>query len=830
MAIDNAQATIQIEAGKPVEMPSGDFVANAEFTREGHDLHMSSPDGQHIIVEGYFAQLTPPDIVTTDGAFLSPEMVDAFLPPQYVGQYAQASTGTAVDVSPAGQITEVVGSATIVRADGTKVPATVGTAVFPGDVVETTADGAVNILFADNTTFAISESARLSVDEFHYNASEQEGSSFFSMLQGVFVYTSGMIGKNDPGNVNIETPVGSIGIRGTVVAGDIKPAGQESQITIVDGAIVLTNQGGTLELNQSFETARVSSYTQQPSNMGQIDTASFSSSYQSIAAVVPTFSSMGNASPANAAGNGGAQDGQSGTENARPDGNDAAPAPEGGMNATPPTQAPQQQAPQAAPPADGQQGTQVMPPAPIVQPVMVAPPAPPAGGAEFGSGTGSTFGGPGDYSGTVAGTVNTPGAAGTGTGPGTVAVAPPPPPPPPANNGSETAGTGTGTGGTAPVVNNPPPPPPPPPELNFAFSGQYKNFTMPTFDDGINLFGTGWTVGSPVGMANLQNYAGAVTYHLNYLDHTGTWQSLTSSGNVMGIGMSVGAGMISIMKPMPIFYFDAANGRITLLDKNAMALELNGNLRFKMAAVDGGGAIIDETNEFIFRMDNFDTAAFTGIMTSLAVTSPNIILGNEGPGSAGTITDYVITGNGTITPIAQAMDENVPTLSSSNRWLFSGTGDDKIMINNGGAGSHVFAGYGDDQIILGMTGGNIWIDGGSGMDTLKISGSFDFSQPNREVRSIEKLMIINGGSVRLDLQDIFQMTENGQNSLHIMSQNGTNANSMGNLDIDVGAFTVANGAIGSGQVTLVHTNANNVSVTLIIEQGSVSPSDGVNIV
>ncbi len=217
----SADVRIEAAGGKPIELPNGDFVANAEMTRSGLDLHLTGPDGHTIIVEGYFAQNPAPDLVTHDGARLTPAMVNAFVPPEHVGQYA-ASGQIANDASPAGKITQVVGEAHIIRADGTHVVATVGAPIYQGDVIETSKTGAVNIQFADNTTFAISESARMSVDQFVYHSAEHTGSSFFSMLQGVFVYTSGLIGKSDPGSVNIETPVGSIGIRGTVIAGHIQ--------------------------------------------------------------------------------------------------------------------------------------------------------------------------------------------------------------------------------------------------------------------------------------------------------------------------------------------------------------------------------------------------------------------------------------------------------------------------------------------------------------------------------------------------------------------------------------------------------------------------------
>jgi len=188
------------------------------------------------------------------------------------------------DAAPVGKITEVMGEAQIVRADGTHVTAIVGTPVYQGDVIETSKTGAVNILFADNTTFAISESAKMSVDQFVYHSADHSGSTFFSMLQGVFVYTSGLIGKEDPGNVHIETPVGSIGIRGTVVTGHILPAGQQSTITILDGAVTLTNSTGTQEINSTLATVSLASYQSQPEFI-HMDAKTFTETYHSVSGV-----------------------------------------------------------------------------------------------------------------------------------------------------------------------------------------------------------------------------------------------------------------------------------------------------------------------------------------------------------------------------------------------------------------------------------------------------------------------------------------------------------------------------------------------------------------
>lgn len=282
--LPNADFSIKVIQGEPVEMPSADMLIDANFVKDGSDLVIQS-DGQSVTVEGYFSGLDAPDLVHGSGLRLSPEMIDSFVKTEHAGEYAQGGSLTMNDASAVGQITEIVGDVMITRADGTEVIAEVGTVIQQGDVIETSADGAANILFADNTSFAVSEDARLSVDEFKYDSDAQEGSSFFSMLKGAFVYTSGMIGKDDPGNVNIETPTGSIGIRGTVVMGKIDPSGMDSEITILDGAVIITNAAGSVELNDMYETVRLGGYDQAPQNMGQMTSDYVQNTFKSLGGI-----------------------------------------------------------------------------------------------------------------------------------------------------------------------------------------------------------------------------------------------------------------------------------------------------------------------------------------------------------------------------------------------------------------------------------------------------------------------------------------------------------------------------------------------------------------
>ena len=112
----------------------------------------------------------------------------------------------------------------------------------------------------------------------------------------MFVYTSGLIGRDDPDDVKIETPVGSIGIRGTIIAGNISPDG-ESSITVIEGAIVVKNALMEQTLSEQFESVKLTGLNSSIKNVGTLDAKDIGEAYGSASSVIPKlFSSINDVS------------------------------------------------------------------------------------------------------------------------------------------------------------------------------------------------------------------------------------------------------------------------------------------------------------------------------------------------------------------------------------------------------------------------------------------------------------------------------------------------------------------------------------------------------
>ena len=287
MGETNTAKHISIESGaNQTALPDTSYIQDANMTRDGYDLVLETADGT-LIIDGYFASEPPPSLVAPDGTALTPNLVESFV--RGGNKYADAG-GQTNDSSPVGAIQEISGEATVTRLDGTIETAGIGTPIYPGDIVETDEDGAVNIMFVDETTFAVSEDARLSIDEYVFDPATQSGETNFSVLKGVFVFTSGLIGRDDPDDVTIDTPSGSIGIRGTIIAGNV----DTGEITVIEGAIVLQDlSGNSITLANQFETARFNPSEGTIDSMGELSAHDVSSKFSGISNVSGTlFSSI----------------------------------------------------------------------------------------------------------------------------------------------------------------------------------------------------------------------------------------------------------------------------------------------------------------------------------------------------------------------------------------------------------------------------------------------------------------------------------------------------------------------------------------------------------
>ncbi len=426
----NAETALDARGASSLTLPAGDFI-NGDIVRDGQDLILRDSQGHEVTIENYFS--ATPTLHLEGGAVLTPALVESFARGEGPLQYAAAETTS--DASPVGHAKEVTGEATVTRANGQSEALTQGAPIYQGDVIETKAGGAVNIEFVDESTFAVSANAKLAIDEFVFDPATQGGETNFSLLRGIFVFTSGLIGREDPDDVKIETPVGSIGIRGTTIAGNIVPGGA-SQITVVEGAIVIRNETGEVTLADQFGSVQLTGMDAPIAQLGQLPPADMVGFYGTLQGVAPAFFStiQGSDAPAES----GEAPADAPVGEAAPAEGEAAPA-EG----------------TAQPPAPG---TQPLPGQPAPEGMMQPPPAPLPMNFGF-----DPFNGGFD----AAANYNIDFAAVGTAGPAGAIMPPPPPPPagtilmpppPPPGDATTAASTTTATSTNTTTTTAPPPP------------------------------------------------------------------------------------------------------------------------------------------------------------------------------------------------------------------------------------------------------------------------------------------------------------------------------------------------------------------------------------
>ena len=116
-----------------------------------------------------------------------------------------------------GGVQTAIGCATITRASGIAVQVMDGDPVCQGDVIETAADGRVEIRFIDGTVFTLSRDTRVVLSEFARNSNGTLRSALLAVTRGTFAFFAGQLATT--GSLIVDTPVGSI--RSRVQAGGI---------------------------------------------------------------------------------------------------------------------------------------------------------------------------------------------------------------------------------------------------------------------------------------------------------------------------------------------------------------------------------------------------------------------------------------------------------------------------------------------------------------------------------------------------------------------------------------------------------------------------------
>jgi hypothetical protein len=121
-----------------------------------------------------------------------------------------------------------------------------GDPIYLNDEITTGGDSNLQILLKDQTVFTIGPNSEIVFDEFVYDpTNETESVLTATVSKGAFKFISGKVSKTSPDAMKLHLPNATASIRGTTVAGLVRPDGS-SDVLLLSGAITVTNDADSV--------------------------------------------------------------------------------------------------------------------------------------------------------------------------------------------------------------------------------------------------------------------------------------------------------------------------------------------------------------------------------------------------------------------------------------------------------------------------------------------------------------------------------------------------------------------------------------------------------
>jgi hypothetical protein len=117
-----------------------------------------------------------------------------------------------------------------------------GEPILLQDAIRSGTRSGMQILLLDQTVFTIGPESELVVDEFVYDPQTNAGKLGAEITKGVFRFVSGKIAHEKPEDMSVKLPAGTLGVRGTMVAGRVDDVKKSSRL-------VLLGEGGDNDLD-----------------------------------------------------------------------------------------------------------------------------------------------------------------------------------------------------------------------------------------------------------------------------------------------------------------------------------------------------------------------------------------------------------------------------------------------------------------------------------------------------------------------------------------------------------------------------------------------------
>lgn len=161
----------------------------------------------------------------------------------------------------AAKVEFAIGNVMAVSTDGSSRPLIKGQEINAGDMVQTSNNGRAQLRFKDGGYISLQPNTQFRVDEYSYDGKiDGNEKSFFSLIKGGLRAITGAIGHVNKTNYRVNTPVATIGIRGTEF---LAQYGDKLLVRVGNGAVYMSNSTGDLVLF-SGQSGEVTDENSQP--------------------------------------------------------------------------------------------------------------------------------------------------------------------------------------------------------------------------------------------------------------------------------------------------------------------------------------------------------------------------------------------------------------------------------------------------------------------------------------------------------------------------------------------------------------------------------------
>ncbi|MDA9002772.1 FecR family protein [bacterium] len=201
-----------------------------------------------------------------------------------------ATLTVAAPISDIGSIVEHKGSGGITRQAGDILPTGLDVGLQPMDFIET-ANGRLKATFSEGSELNMTEHTEATITKYYWDKDKNDGEIGIKFAAGTARFTTGRLGLIPKENILIETQSATIAVRGTDFTTTVDELGRtlvillpETECTIdgdcsPSGRIIVTNEGGSVTLEEAYQATMVSSISTPPVapvtlqniNIGMID-------------------------------------------------------------------------------------------------------------------------------------------------------------------------------------------------------------------------------------------------------------------------------------------------------------------------------------------------------------------------------------------------------------------------------------------------------------------------------------------------------------------------------------------------------------------------------